>query len=106
MENIKENKLYLKLVRNLSIFKLFNLYKMEENKWNGYEETYKNNLLTLNLFYIHFFFLCTFPLYFLSLKYFKKQKSRKERKEMLKKMVFSCLIPLWKIQKNIKYNWN
>ena len=31
-------------------------------------------------------------------------KSTKERKKMLRKMIFSCLVVLWKISKKIKYN--
>ena len=44
---------------------------IEENKWNEYEEENKNNLLILNLFFIflHFFFLSTFPLFFLFLTF-------------------------------------
>ena len=44
---------------------------MEEIKLNEFEETYKNNLLISNLFFIflHFFFPSTFPFYFLSLKF-------------------------------------
>ena len=40
-------------------------------KWNEFDETYKNNLLILNLFFIflNFFFPSTFPLYFLSLTF-------------------------------------
>ena len=37
-----------KLIKN-SILKLFNLYTIEKNKWNGY-------LLILNLFFILFYF--------------------------------------------------
>ena len=48
-------------------------------KWNEFKQTYKNNLLTLNLFFIfiHPFFPSIFPLYFasftFSLKFSKKQ---------------------------------
>ena len=40
-------------------------------KWNVFDETYKNNLLILNLFFIflHFFFPSTFPLYFFPLTF-------------------------------------
>ena len=69
MENTKKNQIYLKLVRNVCILKLFNLYIIKENEWKEFEKAYKNNLLTLNLFFIflHFFFPFTFPLYFLFL---------------------------------------
>ena len=36
----------IKLIKNLYVFKLFNL--------NEFEVLYKNNLLTLNLFFIYF----------------------------------------------------
>ena len=41
---------------------------MEINELKEFEETYKNNLLNLNLFFIlfHFFFPFIFLLYFLS----------------------------------------
>ena len=55
IKNKKENQIFMHL-------KLFNLYITEENKLNGFEEAYKNNLLTLNLFFI---FLCFFLLFFL-----------------------------------------
>ena len=44
---------------------------MEENKWNKFEEQNKNNLLILNLFiiFLDFFFLSTFPFYFLFLTF-------------------------------------
>ena len=76
-KNTKENKIQLKLIKNLCIFKLFIFYREEKNKLNEFEEACKNNLLTLNLFFIclHFFFHSIFPLYFLfltcSLKIFK-----------------------------------
>ena len=40
----------------------------EENKWNEFKESYENNLLILNEFFIftHFLFPSTFPPYFLS----------------------------------------
>ena len=68
MGNEKENKLKLKLFRNLCFLKLFNLYIMNKNKLNEFEKTYKNNL-TLNILFVffHFFFPSTFSLYFLSL---------------------------------------
>ena len=33
---------------------------MKENKWNKFEEVYKNNLFDLNLFYILYFFVLFF----------------------------------------------
>ena len=68
MGNEKENKLKLKLFRNLCFLKLFNLYIMNKNKLNEFEKTYKNNL-TLNILFVffYFFFPSTFSLYFLSL---------------------------------------
>ena len=41
-------------------------------KWNEFKQTYKNNLLTLNLFFIfiHPFFPSIFPLYFASFHIF------------------------------------
>ena len=69
MKNTKENQ--IKFLKNLYILKLFDFYIMERNKWNEFEETYKNNLLRLNLFvFLYFFFPSTFPLYFLSLAFF------------------------------------
>ena len=43
MENIKENQIQLKFVKNLYIFKLFNIYIIKENKWNEFDKTYKKN---------------------------------------------------------------
>ena len=46
---------------------------MEEIKWHEFEETYKNNLLILNLFFfLHFFFPSIFVLYFLSFTFSHK----------------------------------
>ena len=45
------------MVINLFILKLFNFCIMKEIKRNKFEETYKNNLLILNLFFIFIFFL-------------------------------------------------
>ena len=44
---------------------------MEENKWNNFEETYKNNSLTLNMLFIflHFLFSSTFSFNFLGIKH-------------------------------------
>ena len=52
---------------------------MKGNKWNKFEEKHRNNLLTLNPFFIflNFFFPSTFPLYFIffafALKFSKDQ---------------------------------
>lgn len=74
---MKLNQIWLKLVQNLYVFKLFSFYIIKENKWNEFKKTYTNNLLTLNLFFYFssffisfyfsspFSFLPTFPLYFL-----------------------------------------
>ena len=64
---MKKKIIRLKLVRNLYILKWFNLYIIEGNKLNKFDESYKNNLLTLNLFFIFLNFFFTFPLYFISL---------------------------------------
>ena len=47
---------------------------MEKNKLNKFDEVYKNNLLTLNLFFIflQFFFPSTIFLYFLFARIFPK----------------------------------
>ena len=66
--NIKGRK--KKLLRNLYIFKLFNLYIEKLKKWNKLELRYENNILTLNpfffvyLFLSLYFFLSHFPLIF------------------------------------------
>ena len=44
------------MVINLFILKLFNFCIMKEIKRNEFEDTYKNNLLILNLFFIFLFF--------------------------------------------------
>ena len=57
----------IKIVKNLCILKLFNLYIMKKNK---FEKAHENNLLTLKLFFIslhfflfyYFFFFIFFPL--------------------------------------------
>ena len=38
----KKNQIYLKLIRNLYTLKLFNLYIIDETKWNELKEIYKN----------------------------------------------------------------
>ena len=62
MKNIKENWIWIKLVRNVYIFKWFNLYIEELKKSNEFKVAYKNNLLTLNKLFIlfYFFFLLLF----------------------------------------------
>ena len=64
----------LNVIQITYILKLFNIYIIEKNKLNEFKETYKNNLLILNLFliFLHFFFSSTFPLHFLSLTFFLK----------------------------------
>ena len=62
----KENQIELKLIVNLYILKLFNLYTiLKDNKRNEFEETYKNILITFNLlfFFLSFVF---FSIFFLS----------------------------------------
>ena len=58
--NIKGRK--KKLLRNLYIFKLFNLYIEKLKKWNKLELRYENNILTLNPFFfcLSFSFLVFF----------------------------------------------
>ena len=69
MKNIKKSNI-IKINKNLCILKLFNLDIIKKNKWNEFEEAFKNNLLTSNLFFFHFFFPFSFPLYFLFYFYF------------------------------------
>ena len=82
MKNMGKNQTYLEVVSNLYIFKLFNLYKKKKKKKkkrNEFKDVYKNNLLTLNLFFIFltFFFSSIFSLYFLSLAFsFKFTKNQ------------------------------
>ena len=68
MENPKENQIYLNLVTNLCILRLFTLYMEKKIMKNLKYRAYKNNFLTLNLFFIflHFFFPSIYSLYFLS----------------------------------------
>ena len=48
----KENEMWLKFIKNLYIFKIFNIYIEEKNIWNNFEVAYKNNLMILNLAFI------------------------------------------------------
>ena len=75
-----------KIIKKNYIFKLFNFYIEESNKWKKIKIIYKNNLLTLNLFFIcvHFFFPSIFLfIFFLShfssnfswIKHFLKEKN-------------------------------
>ena len=47
IKNIKKKTIKYKVIRNLYILKLFNLYIIKENKLNKYKKVFKNNLLTL-----------------------------------------------------------
>ena len=105
--------IFFLLIRNLYILKLFNLYTINEMKWNEIDETYKNNLLILNLFFIflHFLFPFTFSLYFFSLKFFEnwtywlclvlgkcerkkigRKNGRKEKGKEMNIIFFTCLV--------------
>ena len=60
----KENEMWLKFIKNLYIFKIFNIYIEEKNIWNNFEVEYKNNLMILNLVFIFlhiFLFSPIFP---------------------------------------------
>ena len=59
------------IIKKLYIFKLFNPYIDELNKWTEFKVLYKNNLLILNLFliflllFLTIFFFLHFPQNFL-----------------------------------------
>ena len=59
IENMKENQILLELVRNLCILKSFNIYIMEKNKLNEFEETYK--IIIDFEFIFLFYFILFFP---------------------------------------------
>ena len=68
-KNAVENQIYLKLIKNLYILKLFNIYIIEENKLNKFEKTYK----IIYLFFFIFSFILLLLFCFLFLKFYENQ---------------------------------
>ena len=62
MKNMEKKQIWLKLLTNLCIFKLFNFYVKKLKYVNEFDIPYKNNLLILNLLF-KFFFTFSFLLF-------------------------------------------